>query len=345
MARPGVSKSEVLKARNALLASGKHPSIDSIRIQLGNTGSKATIFRLLKEIEADEGGVAPSQASVSEELQAFVTNLASRLEYESQERFEILKAGQVEEVRKLNDALETSRTEARGHRLEAERSQVALTQSNATNQQLNEELERGRIERAQLTTQLGALQDQLKVAQEHSASLEQKHEHAREALEHFRAAAKEQRDREGRQHEQQVHFLQKELAQANEALTVKQVEVRTAVQEKVDALTMLSVARAEKRNADEQLRELRPVIERFGAQSQVVEELRSQLSQSLQQTESAGSRAAALESQINELEMQLAAEHAAASTREEITRDLLSRIGAPASKASKRGRSTEVNDG
>jgi hypothetical protein len=113
MARAGVTKGEVQRARLALIKAGRHPSIDAIRIELGNTGSKATIFRHLKEIEADEGGAGVPQGSVSEELMAFVTNLAGRLEFEAQERFDALKAGHAEEVRGLKEQLEKARGEAR----------------------------------------------------------------------------------------------------------------------------------------------------------------------------------------------------------------------------------------
>ena len=67
------------------------PSIDAIRIELGNTGSKDTISRYIKEIEADEGGAAPPQASISTELQAIVATLAARLELEGQERLDLLR--------------------------------------------------------------------------------------------------------------------------------------------------------------------------------------------------------------------------------------------------------------
>ena len=56
MARSGITKREVQAARLALLKAGHHPSIDAIRIHLGNTGSKSTISRLVKEIEDEEGG-------------------------------------------------------------------------------------------------------------------------------------------------------------------------------------------------------------------------------------------------------------------------------------------------
>ncbi|MFX6330932.1 DNA-binding protein, partial [Acinetobacter baumannii] len=56
MARTGLYKSEVKKARDSLLALGRHPSVDAVRVELGNTGSKTTIHKYLKELEEDEGG-------------------------------------------------------------------------------------------------------------------------------------------------------------------------------------------------------------------------------------------------------------------------------------------------
>ena len=42
MARGGLYKSDVQKARDALRAQGKHPSVDAVRVALGNAGSKTT---------------------------------------------------------------------------------------------------------------------------------------------------------------------------------------------------------------------------------------------------------------------------------------------------------------
>jgi len=235
MARPGISKGEVQRARLVLIKAGKHPSIDSIRIELGNTGSKATIFRFLKEIEADEGSTGLPQGSISDELQAFVTNLAARLEFESQERLDVLKAGHVVEVRRLNEALEKTRGEAKASRGEAERSQVELSNERATRQRVEADLDALRLEHRQVTTQLSTqlegVREQLRDAQAHMASLEEKHTHAWDSLEHFRTASREQRDREARQHEQQLQYLQREVAQAAEALTGKHSELRAALQE------------------------------------------------------------------------------------------------------------------
>mgnify|MGYP003344303387 CR=1 FL=1 len=54
MARAGLSRLDVKRARDSLAAQGQHPSIDAIRIALGNTGSKTTIHRYLKELEEEE---------------------------------------------------------------------------------------------------------------------------------------------------------------------------------------------------------------------------------------------------------------------------------------------------
>ena len=42
MARVGVNKQVVQAARLAIIARGENPSIDAVRIEMGNTGSKST---------------------------------------------------------------------------------------------------------------------------------------------------------------------------------------------------------------------------------------------------------------------------------------------------------------
>ncbi|MBN0832234.1 DNA-binding protein, partial [Pseudomonas aeruginosa] len=48
MARGGINKALVQKARHAILAQGENPNNDPKRVELGNTGSKTTIHRYLK---------------------------------------------------------------------------------------------------------------------------------------------------------------------------------------------------------------------------------------------------------------------------------------------------------
>jgi len=79
MARGGINKALVQKARSALLARGVHPSIDSVRVELGNTGSKTTISRYLQELEATDIRPQSDPKRLSDELSAFVDQLLKRL--------------------------------------------------------------------------------------------------------------------------------------------------------------------------------------------------------------------------------------------------------------------------
>jgi chromosome segregation ATPase len=56
----------------------------------------------------------------------------------------------------------------------------------------------------------------------HIQSLEEKHVQARGALEHYREAAKEQRDQDQRKHESQLHEMQVEQRKLRETIAVKQ---------------------------------------------------------------------------------------------------------------------------
>ena len=57
MARSGLTKSQVRTIRDRLLADGRYPSVDAVRHALGDTGSKSTIHKYLKELGEDESGV------------------------------------------------------------------------------------------------------------------------------------------------------------------------------------------------------------------------------------------------------------------------------------------------
>ena len=65
MARGGINKALVTRAHQAVLARGENPSIDAIRIELGNTGSKSTIHRYLKELEEEASGASQQGSSLN----------------------------------------------------------------------------------------------------------------------------------------------------------------------------------------------------------------------------------------------------------------------------------------
>jgi len=84
MARAGLTRLDVKRARDSLIAQGQHASIDAIRIALGNTGSKTTIHRYLKELEEEDGTSLVRAAALSDAIQDLVARLAARLHEEAQ---------------------------------------------------------------------------------------------------------------------------------------------------------------------------------------------------------------------------------------------------------------------
>ncbi|MBF8644066.1 DNA-binding protein [Pseudomonas pudica] len=84
MPRVGISKAVVQTARDALLARGVHPSVDAIRVELGNTGSNTTIQRYLKELATPNLPMAVT--TLRDDLVHYVEMVAMRLIEETRQQ-------------------------------------------------------------------------------------------------------------------------------------------------------------------------------------------------------------------------------------------------------------------
>ena len=225
MARSGLYKSDIQKARDSLLAQGKHPSVDALRVELGNTGSKSTIHRYLKELEEEEGQGLGAKVAVSDALQDLIGRLAGRLHEEAeavvtqaQQRFEV-------QLQERTQALEQQQQEGTALSTQLQRTDAALQAERADHTATRQALAEATLLIGQLEERAAGLVTRLAENEAHARSLDEKHQHAREALEHYRTSVKEQREQEQRRHEHQVQELQVSLRQANETLTSKNHEL------------------------------------------------------------------------------------------------------------------------
>lgn len=225
MARGGLYKSDIQKARDALRAQGKHPSVDAVRVALGNTGSKTTIHRYLKELEEDEGQGLGAKVAVSDALQDLVGRLAGRLHKEAEAVIAEARQRFEAHLQERSEALERTQQEASTLSAQLQRIETALREEKTTHAAAQQALAERVTEVAQLGERIAGLTARLAEHEAHAQSLEQKHQHAREALEHYRTSVKDQREQEQRRHEHQVQELQVALRQANEALTAKNHEL------------------------------------------------------------------------------------------------------------------------
>ncbi|MGY2189132.1 DNA-binding protein [Pseudomonas sp. SDO5591_S426] len=226
MARGGVNKAVVLAARMAILARGENPTIDAVRIEMGNTGSKTTIHRYLKELDDSTPRTEAEPAEpIDDELTALVSRLAQRLKEQAQEPIDQARE-QFEQQRK---ALETQLAQAEETNTELhqqyEIQSLALTQESEALHETRASLQTEQTRNAGLNQALADFELRLQDKDEQIRSLEEKHLHARDALEHYRNAVKEQREQEHSRHEGQVQQLQMELRQAQQSALVRQDEV------------------------------------------------------------------------------------------------------------------------
>ncbi|MHC8366595.1 DNA-binding protein [Pseudomonas sp. ZT5P21] len=225
MARGGINKAVVQTARLAILARGEHPSIDAVRIEMGNTGSKTTIHRYLKELDDGIEPAAHSSEPIDDELAGLVSRIAQRLKEQAQEPIDQARA-QFEQQRKALEIQLTDSQEANSElQQQYELQTLALTQESDTLQNTLSMLQTEQTRNAGLNQALADFELRLQDKDEQIRSLEEKHLHARDALEHYRNAVKEQREQEQRRHEGQVQQIQMELRQAQQSALVRQDEI------------------------------------------------------------------------------------------------------------------------
>lgn len=325
MARGGIYKSEVIRARQKLLAMGRYPSIDAVRQELGNTGSKATIHRYLKEIEEEEGCKAGTKVAISEALQDLVARLAERLNMEADARIADLTAKHAAELAEERQAREAVQAEVASLRNALEKAQADLADEQARHQRTADRLQEQITAHAMVTQQVTDLEDWLRAEEEHRRSLEEKHAHAREALEHFRTATKEQREQDLRQHEQEVQFLRSEIGTLRNSLAKAQDEVATGHEENARLTSELAQSERLLYDAKAEVRAQKELkAELVSAQQQVdhlgrrTVKLEAQVAASNARSEQLEAGRAQDQAEIHQLQMSLAAARAAAEAQNQL---------------------------
>jgi chromosome segregation ATPase len=225
VARAGLYRTEVEKARDRLIAQGKHPSVDAVRVALGNTGSKSTIHRYLKELEAEAETPPTTGVAISDALRNLVAQLSARLAEEADTRIAEAKARCDVSVQKAAEALANQEREGRVLSDRLQRTETTLQREAQAHQVTTATLQERHTQLTAFEERIAGLGARLAEQATHIQSLEQKHSQAREALEHFRQSAKEQRETEARRHEHQVQGLQVELRQAQALINGKNHEL------------------------------------------------------------------------------------------------------------------------
>ena len=225
MARAGLNKHLVQQARDAIRARGQHPSLDAVRIELGNTGSKTTIHRYLKELDEEEGTRLDDVGLLSETLKEMVARLAARLHEEAHGIVSDAAAQHTAQVTQLQTLMREQQATLARVNQDRQLAAGTLDAERTVHQSTMAALQQESLRAQRLEEQVRGLEARLQEGEAHRQSLEEKHQHARDALEHYRQSVKEQREQDQRRHEAQIQQVQAELRQLQQTLMVKQDEI------------------------------------------------------------------------------------------------------------------------
>lgn len=106
MARAGILYSHVAKAAAQLAATGKNPTVDSVREQLGGTGSKSTIAPLLKQWKAQhQGETAAADAGLPVDLLEAVKGVYERVQADAQHQVELARSEHLAALKTVQEQL------------------------------------------------------------------------------------------------------------------------------------------------------------------------------------------------------------------------------------------------
>jgi hypothetical protein len=289
MARGGINKAVVQTARLAILARGENPSIDAVRIEMGNTGSKTTIHRYLKELDDSESRLTITEAPIDDELGELVARLAQRLKDKAQEPIDLALAHFEQQKAALLAQIETLEAAHADLKQQFEIQSSALAEESAALQTASTSLQTEQTRNAGLSQACSDYELRITDKDEQIRSLEEKHLHARDALEHYRNAIKEQREQEQRRHEGQLQQVQAELRQAQQSAMVRQDEITQLHRDNERLLIEHRVTTKELAALQEQIRKDQAAQQKLSEQVNLIESERTLLQERL--------RVAVLESQ------------------------------------------------
>ncbi|MDP3887497.1 integrase [Hydrogenophaga sp.] len=259
--------------------------------------------------------------------------LAARVNEEAEERATAAQARHAEQVSQHQQATAALKIEAQSTRQQLEHTQRTLAEEKTARGTTSEALNHKTLECTQLAQQVLDLQERLAAEERHRQSLEEKHHHARQALEHFRQSTKVQRDQDQRKHEPQVQYLQAEFRSVNETLASKQQEAVHALQDNARLLGDLSRAQGDLHKVQEEVRGLRQLKGELGFAQRRTEELGRRLVEQEAAVQQLSSSNEQLQAKVHELttakqllELALTAAKSSVAAQEQVVASMLERF-------------------
>ena len=243
MARSGVSYFDVEKAASTLLAAGTNPTVDSVRAELGHTGSRTTINKYLKDWRENRHDLKDSQTLLNEYLTEIIGNLALKLREQASEPLEKERQKWRDKEQSLLQQAEVYCTKIADISRQYEQECQAHQLLRDHNQELEKSLNTLQKQLSKNDQALAAATAALAEKDRHILTADEKYQHSQANLEHFRTATAAARDQLISDHQQQIAQLSGQNHQQQQLITHQQEK---AVELKSELLQRRQQAEADK---------------------------------------------------------------------------------------------------
>lgn len=220
MARPGVTYLDVANVAQQLIAAGKAPTIESVRIALG-TGSNSTLGNHLRtwKSKQDQTQQIAAKENIPEELIAALKGVWERVMDQSEEKIQTIHQDTQQELITLKQ--EVQRLQKDNAYWQQQHQQIKQERDSFAHEKLAVEqlLNNSKIEMAAFIEKYAGLEQKTQQKQERIDELRLQNQQIQANLEHYRDASLEQRVSDQQRYEQQIKQLEQTIQQINHELT------------------------------------------------------------------------------------------------------------------------------
>ncbi|MEB0136536.1 DNA-binding protein [Actimicrobium sp. CCC2.4] len=215
MARAGILYSDLANAAARLVAEGKNPTVDSVRVALGSTGSKSTIAPLLKrwKVEHQDAVVDIAQGlGLPGPLLQAMKGIHEKLQDDVQQQLEQARDAHHVALLAAHDATQQAEDEKRVLQEGKAALSTELDQVRESRTKLDAQYQAMAIRQAALQAEQDGTQQRLLDRAAEVTALNDQLTQARTQFDHYLDAAAEQRAQERQAAEQRVLRVEQELA-------------------------------------------------------------------------------------------------------------------------------------
>lgn len=225
MARPGVTYLDVSNTAQQLIASGRTPTIETIRIALG-TGSNSTLgahLRSWKEKQDHTQQIATKE-NIPQELISVLKGLWEKVMNQSEDKIQALQQETQQELAELHHQLQLLQQDNACWQQQYQ--QIKQERDGFSHEKLAVEqlLANAKIEITALTEKQAGLTQQNQEKQSRIDELHRQNQQVQANLEHYRASSLEQRMVDQQRYEQQQKQLELTIQKNNQEIAQIQKE-------------------------------------------------------------------------------------------------------------------------